>query len=183
MQLIKLLFALNICFIYGQNKSNVFSIKLSEFKSISDINSPNFSYFIYLTEVINLEKDFKDSLIKIPITNCFGLPLKDVEGFLKYTSNKGSTFKNTPFETTCLGKARRQNLKRWKEYQKFDPNKEYDIKYDLPDSSDLINLIQNKKIKVFCPCELTKQGVIPLIKGADCKEYGFRLVAWFEKRK
>ncbi len=111
------------------------------------------------------------------------MPIDKINIYLNSISIKSTTFKNSPFETNCLGKARRQNLKRWKSYQKFDPQKEYDIKYDLPDSSDLINLIKSKKIKEYCSCELTKQGVVPLIKGADCKEYGFRLVAWFEKRK
>ncbi len=60
------------------------------------------------------------------------------------------------------------------------------FQFSLPDSSDLIYAYKKGLIKIDknCPCELTKQGVINLkYPGKPCKDYAFRLVAYFVKKE
>jgi len=72
----------------------------------------------------------------------------------------------------------------WQYHQNIDPNHLYYYHFELPDSSLLLDLVRKKKIQVSkkCPCELTKQGVIPLKTKANCSTYGFRLIAYYKKK-
>ncbi|MCZ2357128.1 MAG: hypothetical protein LC115_10680 [Bacteroidia bacterium] len=151
-------------------------------KSISGCVA-NFEYFLYLIHEVDTSEKFRDSLYKVPIEYNYAVPLQDVADFIKYKTSKLNKFKNAAFESNCLGRSRRISHKRWKLYQRFDPSRAYTIKMELPDSAELKKLIRDKKIVKYCPCELTKQGLISLVVGADCSHYSLRLVAWLEKNE
>ncbi len=116
----------------------------------------------------------------------FNSSIDFIQTLLECCTKLSLDFIENEFRTNCLGKARKKAYNRWLYYQKIDPEHKLYIKYDLPDSSDLIYAYKKRLIKIDknCPCELTKQGVINLkYPGKPCKDYAFRLVAYFVKKE